>query len=98
MSLSEYSKNFEYKEDTKVNEQEFEHNKAQKEEFLRQKFQLLKEKSYDELMTELIEEVSKQKQNGSFDYESLESSVEAMKPFLSAEQQANIKELLKKIK
>ncbi len=98
MSLSEYSKNFEYKEDTKVNEQEFEHNKAQKEEFLRQKFQLLKEKSYDELMTELIEEVSKQKQNGSFDFESLACSVEAMKPFLSAEQQANIKELLKKIK
>lgn len=98
MSLSEYSKNFEYKEVTKVNEQKFEQSKAQNEEYLRQKYESLKGKNHDELMGDLFKEVSRQKQNGSFDYESLESSVEAMKPFLSAEQQANIKELLEKIK
>ena len=98
MSLSEYSKNFENKKDTKVNEQECEQNKAQNQEYLRQKYESLKGKNHEELMGDLFEEVARQKQNGSFDYQSLASSVEAMKPFLSAEQQANIKELLEKIK
>lgn len=98
MSLSEYSKNFEYKEEAKIKEENFDQNKAQNEEYLRQKYESLKGKNRDELMGDLFEEVSRQKQNGSFDYDSLESSVEAMKPFLSAEQQANIKELLEKIK
>lgn len=98
MSLSEYSKNFEYKKDTKDNEQGFDQNKAPNQEYLRQKYESLKGKNHEELMGDLFEEVTRQKQNGSFDYESLANSVEAMKPFLSAEQQANIKELLEKIK
>lgn len=98
MSLSEYSKNFEYKKDNKLNEQEFEQNTAQNEEYLRQKYESFRGKSHNELMRDLFEEVSRQKQNGCFDYESLANSIEAIKPFLSTEQQVNIKELLEKIK
>ena len=61
-------------------------------------FEEYKDKSQDELMSELLKNVQKQKDDGTFNYQSLSSSVEKLSPFLNAEQKNIIKELLQKIR
>ena len=57
-----------------------------------------KDKSEDELMSELINNVAKQKQDGTFDYNNIQNMLEKLSPFLTPEQNLKVKELLKKIK
>lgn len=98
MSFSEFSKNhIGQNQQTQQDIPKSNDDKA-KEEYLKQKYNQLKDKNPNELMDDLFDEVARQKNAGSFDFESLLSSVEAMAPFLSAEQYANIQNLLKKIK
>lgn len=50
----------------------------------------------DELLSTLHKEVAKQKANGTFDIQKLETTLNTLDGFLSPEQKKNIKELLKK--
>ena len=52
----------------------------------------------DELMQELAKNVAKQKQNGTFDFDSISQSINAILPYLSEEQRQNIMTLLSTIK
>ena len=56
-----------------------------------------KDKNQDELLNELFNNVNKQKENGTFNYEAICNMVEKMSPFLTKEQNLRIKELLKKL-
>lgn len=51
----------------------------------------------DELLSTFYTEVAKQKQNGTFDLQKLETTLSSLDAFLSPEQKKNIKELLSKI-
>lgn len=54
--------------------------------------------SENELLQKLFDNVEKQKQDGSFDFNQLASMFNTIRPYLSSSQQNNIEELLKKIK
>ena len=54
--------------------------------------------SQSELMQNLLQEVSKQKQNGTFDASRLENAVDGLSGMLSGEQMRNIKEIIKSLK
>lgn len=58
----------------------------------------MKNMNSDELTRKLFDEVAREKQEGSFNYAYLESSVETLKPYLSQESYENIKRILKQIK
>ena len=49
-------------------------------------------------MQELAKNVAKQKQNGTFDFDSISQSINAILPYLSEEQRQNIMTLLSTIK
>lgn len=51
----------------------------------------------DDLLATFYKEVARQKQNGTFDLEKLETTLSSLDAFLSPEQKKNIKELLSKI-
>lgn len=57
-----------------------------------------KDMSQDDLMSNLLNEVSKQKQQGTFDVAKLENAISSFSSFLTPQQQKNMKELLNKIK
>ncbi|MBE7082588.1 MAG: hypothetical protein E7378_02805 [Clostridiales bacterium] len=57
-----------------------------------------KGKDQDQLLTQLFENVQKQKSEGTFDYQKLCAMIDKISPFLSVEQQQKIKSLLAKIK
>lgn len=57
-----------------------------------------KDKSEDELMQELFKNVQKQKNEGSFNYDSLKTMIDKISPFLNVEQKLKIKDLLEKLK
>jgi hypothetical protein len=57
-----------------------------------------KDMSQDDLMANLLSEVAKQKQQGTFDVEKLEKAISSFSSFLTPEQQKNMRELLNKIK
>lgn len=54
--------------------------------------------SQPELMQNLLFEVQKQKQNGTFDPNRLESAVDSLSAVLTNEQMRNIKEIIKSLK
>ena len=54
--------------------------------------------SQNELMQNLLQEVNKQKQNGTFDAGRLEGAVDGLSGILSGEQMRNIKEIIKSLK
>lgn len=56
-----------------------------------------KGKTEDELLEELIKHVAKQKQNGTYDYDSLQSLISKITPYLTNEQKAKLNEVLKQI-
>ena len=61
-------------------------------------YEKYKDKNEDELLSELYKNINIQKQNGTFNYESLVSAVNKISPFLNNEQKLKIKDLLEKIK
>lgn len=91
MSFKDYCKN------EKINEQAVNLNKKQ-EQKVEELYDKYKDKSEDELMSELLNNVSKQKQEGSFNLNAIEQTLEKLSPFLNAEQNIKLKDLLQKIK
>ncbi len=57
-----------------------------------------KDMNENQLMAELLSQVSKQKQNGTFNYQQIKNSVETLTPFLNEEQKNNLLSILEKIK
>lgn len=57
-----------------------------------------KNMNQNELMEELINQVSKQKQDGTFNYQQINNSVQQLMPFLNDEQKNNLLSILQKIK
>ena len=58
----------------------------------------LKDLNEDELSKRLYDEVRRQKQDGSFNYDMLESSVESIKHLIPNENYQNLKRILKTLK
>lgn len=97
MSLSDFSKNFDY--ETNENKQkEFVNLDQSDKDLLKNRYNELKNKSHDELTDELYKEVERQKENGTFDFDTLRKSVNAISSFISPEQLENINQLLDNIK
>lgn len=88
-------KDFCMNENSKEKENNLNKEQEQKVEELYDKY---KDKSEDELMNELLRNVSKQKQDGSFNYNSIADTFDKLSPFLNSEQNLKLKELLQKIK
>lgn len=63
-----------------------------------QMYDTYKNMNQSELMNELKKNVSKQKQDGSFDYNKLSSTIEQVLPYLSQDQQKNLMSILNQIK
>lgn len=57
-----------------------------------------KGKSEDELLFELVNHVTKQKENGTFDYQNLENILSKIMPFLNDRQKEKLNDVLKQIK
>lgn len=57
-----------------------------------------KDKSEDELISELFKYVAKQKENGTFDYENLSNMLNQISPFLNEQQKNKMKDILNQIK
>lgn len=59
-----------------------------------------KYKSYSnqELMQELLKATNEKKEKGEFDYNKLSDNINSLSPFLTSEQQNNIKGILEKLK
>ena len=56
-----------------------------------------KDKNEDELKEELFNTINKQKQDGTFNKDSLENTLNKISPFLTQEQNQKINEILNKI-
>lgn len=54
--------------------------------------------SEDELVSELFKYVSKEKENGTFDYDALCNMLEKISPFLSDEQKLKMKQIMENLK
>ena len=72
--------------------------KSVSEEDIANKFNLLKDKPKEELEKQLYDEVAKQKREGTFDYEQLESLIEGLKSGLSEQDYQNVKRMLSLLK
>lgn len=68
------------------------------EETIRDTYDKYKNMSQSELQDSLFKEVEKQKADGSFDINALEGALENISPMLSAEQMANIKNYLDRMR
>ena len=77
---------------------EFEFNDNQNERELKNRFDLFKNMSKDQLENELVKEVARQKGNGSFDFEGLSNMVESLRGVLPENQFNNIKRILENLK
>ena len=62
------------------------------------KYNEYKDMSSEQLNHELFKEVTRQKQNGTFDYKKLESMLEGLKGSLSEENYQNMKRILEGLK
>ena len=68
------------------------------EEDIAKKYNSLKDMPKDQLERQLFDEVAKQKREGTFDYEKLESLVEGLKSGLSEQDYQNVKRMLSLLK
>lgn len=68
------------------------------EEDIAKKYNSLKDMPKDQLEKQLFDEVAKQKREGTFDYEQLESLVEGLKSGLSEQDYQNVKRMLSLLK
>ena len=89
MKLSEFKPSSEQKQNTGAKEQE------QKVEDL---YNTYKDMNSTELMQELLKNVQKSKQDGTFDFSKLTKSVEQILPYLSQEQKNSIMTILNQLK
>ena len=76
---------------------DFNYNEKVKEE-LTDKYQTYKDMNKEELNSELLKQVNKQKSDGTFDYEKLENMVNALQGTLPQENFENIKRILQSLK
>lgn len=88
MKLSDFSKNENMKEPQK--------NITDKD--IMDKYNQYKDLSSDQLSQELFREVSKQKANGTFNYNQLENMLESLKGSLSEENYQNMRRILESLK
>lgn len=63
-----------------------------------QEYDKLKNLSHEEASAKLYQEVYKQKQNGTFDFENLSRQVEGLKSFLPEKDFANLKRILETLR
>ena len=68
------------------------------EEYIRNKVSEYSSLSEKELMSKLLFEVQKSKQNGNFNYEDLSKKLSSVKSYLTQEQIAKLESLLEKIR
>lgn len=92
MGFKDFNKN---QQNINQNKKEYTKEETKKVEELYDKY---KDKNEDELLNELFKNVNEQKQNGTFNYNSLVNTIEKISPFLTKEQNIKIKELLNKIR
>ena len=90
MKLSEFKPKAEQKQSQ--NEQKLQDQKVE------DLFNKYKDMNSFELMQELLKNVQKSKQDGSFDFEKLSKSIEQILPYLSQEQQNSVIAILNQIK
>ena len=83
--------------DEKIDEEKI-HNNTDDTESLKEKINNLSNKNSDELLRELMENVQKQKVDGTFDYNNLESMVNTISSYLTNEQKNKIYDLLQRIR
>lgn len=107
-SLSDFSKNFkpkpkqtvqnegEVKQQINQNFSQSQQNKMQDD--IASKYDSLKGKSQDQLMSELFKEGQRLKANGQFNYDSLYQAIQNMSGMLSPEQKETMLNLLNKLK
>ena len=88
MKLSDFSRNENIKEPQK--------NITDKD--IMDKYNQYKDLSSDQLSQELFREVSKQKANGTFNYNQLENMLESLKGSLSEENYQNMRRILESLK
>ena len=89
MKLSEYK--------NEQNQQETNKNKAP-EKSVEDLYNTYKNMNQSELMQTLFSEVAKQKQQGSFDYNKLQNSLNQVMPYLNDEQKKNLLTILQQLK
>ena len=87
-------KSFQNNQNLNNNQNDIHQNKEKVEQF----YQKYKDKNENELMEELLKNVSMQKQNGTFDYQGLCNMLKTFSPYLSQEQVGKIQNLLNQIK
>ncbi len=73
-------------------------NQKVSQEELYQKYNEYKDLSQSQLNNELFKEVSRQKQNGTFNYQQLESMLEGLRPTLGEENYKNMKRILENLR
>lgn len=84
----------------KLSEFEFkqENNNKSQEKLLRDKYDEFKGMNKEELNSKLFEEVSRQKQNGTFDFQSLSNMVESLRGSLPEGDYNNLKRILESLR
>lgn len=87
MNFSDYTKK-DFQNDVKNNNNDS----------IKDTYEEIKNMNTDQLTERLFNIVKKQKEEGSFNYEMLESSIESLKPFIKEENYLQLKELLKSLK
>lgn len=65
---------------------------------LQNKFNEFSQMSQDDLTQELFKEVAKQKNNGTFDYQKLEQTLNILRPTLGEENYQNMKRMLENLR
>ena len=70
----------------------------EKEKQIKDKFDIYKDMSKEQLNNELLKEVKKQKENGSFDFNALSNMVENLRGILPASEYENIRRILENLK
>ena len=88
MKLSEFT----------TNEQQAKDNTTQKNDRVEDLYNVYKDMNSAELMQELKNQVSKQKQEGTFDYNKLSSTINQVLPYLSDNQKNNLLSILNSLK
>ena len=73
-------------------------NQKVSQEELYQKYNEYKDLSQSQLNNELFKEVSRQKQNGTFNYQQLDSMLEGLRPTLGEENYKNMKRILENLR
>ena len=94
MKLSEFKDNHKNKNNDTVESQE----QPKQDKTIEQLFNQYKDLSSNDLMKELLNNVEKSKQNGTFDFSKLSKTIEQVLPYLSSEQQNSILTILNQIK